>query len=72
MRIERVNDDNIRIVLSRRNLQSLLAKLDIEWSAKTIYQEDDQGNIWVSAEENEIHYEDRTPGPMHPSTESAL
>lgn len=72
MRIERVNNDNIRIVLSRRNLQSLLAKLDIEWSAKTIYQEDDQGNVWVSAEENDIHYEDRTPGPMHPATESAL
>lgn len=73
MRVQRLNDDDdIRVVLSRRNLLALLSKLDVEWSAKTICQEDDRGCVYVAAEEDAAHYAGRTPGRMHPVTERDL
>jgi len=60
------------IILSRRNLESLLAKLDGHPpnSACTI------GNDgwWIKAEENEVHYAERelAAGIMHPETEKTL
>jgi len=59
------------VVLSRRNLLSLLAKLDGHPpdSACTIYNQD----IVVVAEPDEVHYADRDAGGrMHPKTESAI
>jgi hypothetical protein len=50
------------VELTRRNLEVLLAKLDMEGSARTIGDRD--GNILVRAVENEEHYADREPGPM--------
>lgn len=58
------------IVLSRRNLQVLLAKLDGHPadSACTIYKD----GFYVKAEEDADHYGDRLPGEMHPETEARL
>ncbi len=61
-------DQHIEIVLSKRNLLTLLSKLEWPDSAKTIT----DGDIYVRAESDEIHYKDRDPGPMHPRTEIDL
>lgn len=58
----------VEVVLSRRNLLSLLSKLDHDWSARTIF----NGDIVVRAEEDDEHYGDRTPGQMHPATEADI
>ena len=69
------------VVLSRRNLLSLLAKLDGHppGSACTIGGGTDAPGLWVMAEEDEKHYADRVVpegmakwGPMHPSTEQKI
>lgn len=65
-----------RVVLSRRNLLSLLSKLDGSPadSACTI----EYDGVFVSAEEDEVHYSHPgrpaglLPGVMHPDTEAAL
>lgn len=79
MRIERHGPQRIvsqqfRVVLSERNLRSLLSKLRLPDSACTISKTTDDGavTIFVSAEPDAQHYADRTPGPMHPATEAAL
>lgn len=70
------------LYLSRRNLNSLLAKLDGHPpnSACTIGHPDDM-DFWVTAEEDGIHYGHPSRaefngigvvGPMHPETELAL
>ena len=60
----------IHIELSRRNLRSLLAKLDDHPanSSATIYQD----NVVVTAVEDDEHYFARSPGCMHPETEAAI
>ena len=62
------------IVLSRRNLLALLAKLDghPEGSACTIAGGADAPGFLVRAEEDDVHYADRAPGRMHPETEARL
>lgn len=69
MKVRREGDD-ITVELTRRNLQSLLAKLDGNPpnSACTIF---GQG-VYVKAVENEEHYGRRPPGPMHEATEQKL
>ena len=62
----------IIVILSRRNLQTLLLKLDVEDSMKTLTRATEGGYLMVVAEENDIHYGDRTPGPMHPREEEKL
>lgn len=64
----------VRVVLSRRNLQALLAKLDgsPEDSARTIYKDTDIGVVFVTAEEDVEHYRGVRPGVMHPDTESRI
>lgn len=61
------------IVLSRRNLLTLLSKLDRvrdgEESACTLIKSD--GTI-ISAEEDSDHYANRTPGSIHPRDEELL
>jgi hypothetical protein len=70
-----------QIYLSRRNLLTLLSRLDRvrdgETSACTIIKNDDihakypqtMKSIYVTAIENEDYYNDRFPGPVHPKDE---
>lgn len=69
------------VILSRRNLRTLLAKLDGNPpnSACTIIGGTDAPGLFVVAEEDEVHYADRLVpngmtkyGPMHPDTERAI
>lgn len=58
-------------MLSRRNVESLLAKLNGHPvnSACTIGRD----GAWVRVEEDDVHYADReAPGRMHPATETVL
>ena len=69
------------VILSRRNLLTLLAKLDghpVD-SACTIRGGVDAPGLWITAQEDDEHYKDRVVpegmtqyGPMHPDTEAAL
>jgi hypothetical protein len=66
-----------RVTLSRRNLKTLLAKLDgfPKDSACEIAKTDDGVYyLMVHAEEDEAHYGSRGygPGPMHPKTEGKI
>lgn len=69
-------DPDGAIVLSRRNLRSLLAKLDGNppESFCTIVGGKDAPGVVVRAEPDDVHYGSRgfTAGPMHPDTEAAL
>lgn len=66
----------IRVTLSRRNLRTLLLKLDEPDSIKTLWRQ--QGgtlpDLLVSAESDEEHYTEDRPaaGLMHPREESRL
>lgn len=69
------------VMLSRRNLLTLLAKLDGHPpnSACMIGGGSDAPKLWLMAEEDDVHYKDRPVhegvtkfGPMHPETEAAL
>ena len=55
------------VELTRRNLVVLLSKLDRSDSAKTLMT---GGSFFVRAVEDDAHYADRTPGPMHPDDEA--
>lgn len=72
----------IQVYLSRRNLLSLLSKLDRNVknpgsSAVTLIKNDtvhpkypaSHGNIFVTAIEDSEYYSDREPGPIHPADE---
>lgn len=70
-------DDRVIVVLSKRNLLALLAKVDDTDSAKTIIRdcrgEFDGGMALVlQVEPDEVHYKDRKPGLMHPKTEGFI
>ena len=53
--------------LTRRNLETLLAKLDDPLSQRTLIDPDNR--IFVRAVENDAHYADRAPGLIFmPST----
>ncbi len=82
MRVE-VTDGRTTITLSRRNLLTLLAKLDGNppASACTIGAPRVYGEFWIVGEDDETHYAhpnraqvvgDSRPGRMHPATEAAL
>jgi hypothetical protein len=62
---------HVAIVLSRRNLLALLAKLDghPEGSACTLEGGEDAVNVSVRAETDDVHYEVRHPGSLHPKTQ---
>ena len=69
------NDQHSYVELSRRNLETLLAKLDDPLSLRTLEKVDDgnQHIISIVAVENEKHYSDRDPGPVYmPSTGETL
>jgi hypothetical protein len=67
----------MQLTLSRRNLLSLLHKLEMPGSHRTIVKQLDStrnnmagpGEIAVVAVTDEECYADRDPGPMHPDTE---
>ena len=78
MRLDGFEPRLIAITLSRRNLLTLLAKLDgyPSKSACSIYLpgEGFDPTIFVHAEPDEVHYGTRPepPGAMHPDTEARL
>jgi len=81
MRVEKAPDDHvIGVVLSRRNLLTLIAKLDgvPEDSACTILAPIQYGPFFVKAEEDAEHYHhpereaQGEAGVMHPATERVL
>ena len=59
----------MHVTLSRRNLLTLLAKLDIPGSERTIIK---PGGIIVTAEQDEVVYAGRQPGRMEPQTEALI
>lgn len=63
---------NITVVLSRRNLKTLLLKLDEPTSARTLHRLTDNGYLVVKAEADDVHYADRTAGAVHPREEEKL
>jgi len=70
-------ENRIRLELSRRNLETLLAKLDDPLSLKRLEKWEESGNdpswIEVVAVENEEHYSDREPGLVYmPSSGETL
>lgn len=70
-----IEDRSITVELTRRNLETLLAKLDGNPpdSLCTIAKgEPSYGWVYVRAVENEAHYSDRPAGRMHPNTEASL
>ena len=71
MRLELREDGGIQLTLSRRNLLTLLRKLDGHPadSKCTIEGGDDAAGVFVKAEEDDVHYADRPAGRMHPETE---
>lgn len=80
MRLERYSD-HVTVVLSRRNLLSLLSKLDghPHGSACTIIGGAGAIGLIVMAEEDDEHYKNPVrgaamglPGPMPPATEDAI
>jgi hypothetical protein len=78
MRLNRADREVVEVVVSRRNLLTLLAKLDgfPRDSARTILLpgDEDQPTLVVRAESDLLHYGRRGfgPGPMHPATEAHL
>lgn len=62
------------VVLSRRNLLSLLHKVDLPAGAsnRTLVKETEEGVIVVQAEPDEAHYGDKAPGRMEESTEAFI
>ncbi len=61
------------LILSKRNLLSLLHKLEMEGSEKTLGVWDGTKWFYVKSESDEEHYKDRIPaGVMHPETEQFL
>lgn len=57
-------ENNLPVVeLTRRNLMTLLAKLDDPLSARSLI--DPDGFVMVRAVEDEEHYKDRAPGLVY-------
>jgi len=60
---------DLTLTLSRRNLLSLLHKLTMPGSRRTIIKDTDGVNIAVKAVTDEEAYHDRLASEMHPETE---
>ena len=63
-------DQHGMIILSRRNILSLLHKLDMPGSSRTLIAP--ACAFAIRVEEDEAHYAGRQPGPMHPDTEEFI
>jgi len=66
MKLARNGYGAILVELSRRNLETLLAKLDDKDSERTLtrWSDDLSEVVYVTAVSNEAHYSDREPGPV--------
>lgn len=78
MRYE-IKDNAVHVVLSKRNLLTLLAKVDDPASAGTLVKQDGELDnpilLVVSCESDETHYNERTDGPagrVHPVAEEFI
>lgn len=60
------------IRLSRRNLMTLLHKLEMTGSERTIIKPCGDVDLVVIAEHDEDHYHDRRAGRVHPDTEEFI
>jgi hypothetical protein len=60
------------IALSKRNLLTLLHKLEFPGSKRTIIKPTSTGDVVVSVVTDEEAYRNRAPGPMHPDTEDFI
>lgn len=67
-----VKGDWVEVTLSRRNLRTLLLKLDQPSSQKTLFKLCGDKALMLKAEEDDIHYKDEAPGEMHPREEAQL
>lgn len=68
-----VRGNHVHVTLSRRNLRSLLLKLDEKGSLRTIVRScDDDIMVSITAEEDTDHYGERVPGVMSFRTERSL
>ena len=65
----KTSDRLVIVTLSKRNVLSLLHKLEMEGSKRTLTRECDDGKLVVKVEPNAEHYGTRQPGVMHPKTE---
>jgi hypothetical protein len=61
-----VAEGAIYVRLSERNLRTLLNKLQRPMSLKTLVRDSRGQRLIITAESDEVHYQDREPGPMHP------
>lgn len=79
MRLE-IHDNQTHVFLSKRNLLSLLAKLNghpPDSACTLMYQQKDNSWLIVTGEPDNIHYvnserDGNTAGPTHPDTEKAI
>jgi len=70
-----IDGDNIHVELTRRNLTTLLMKLDLPdgVSERTITITDEhEQTLYVTAVHDDEHYAERPAGEMHPREEAAL
>lgn len=65
-------DGVIQVVLSKRNLLTLLHKLDVPTSKREIVKQTGGVFISVRAEDDNTHYKDATPGKMSTDTEAFI
>lgn len=63
-------DPDGTIVLSERNLLTLLYKLGVEGSQRTLIKRvSGQHDLAVKVEHDAVHYQEEAPGPMRPEIE---
>lgn len=75
VKVTRVDVENyVEVKLSKRNLLTLLHKLEMEGSKRTILRRDGMDHLTVTAESDEAHYTEDRPqaGKMHPETEAYI
>lgn len=74
MKMHRFADGKIEVVLSRRNIEVMLAKLNGHPpdSLLTALGGGEAEGLILRVEENDIHYGDRPYGRAHPDTEAAV
>jgi hypothetical protein len=62
----------VKVVLSRRNLLSLLHKLSVSDSEATLVKHIGRDTLIVQAEDDGPHYAGQSAGQMHPDTEAFI
>jgi len=62
----------VRVTVSRRNLRTLLAKLDEPTSQRTLVRRTEDHFLFITAEDDDVHYSGREAGEVHPREEAKL